>query len=170
MLKQGRMTYHIGESGASCNSFYSNPCSVKSVEYRKLLFISSGSPLVALETGILRMTKGCLMSEELNERVTTRPASKYLGWDVTLEGASCKTDLFLILFSLSGGIWWKALYFIHFIPLTPVCDIICQLFFHKFTKNSQTDNLYPHNQFCTWQRITSLANCEIKKYPKKHVL
>ena len=34
----------VERSGASCNSFYSNLCSVKSVKYRKLLFISQGSP------------------------------------------------------------------------------------------------------------------------------
>ena len=33
----------LGESGSSCNSFYSNPCSVMGVEYRKPLFISLGS-------------------------------------------------------------------------------------------------------------------------------
>ena len=44
--------------------FYSNPCSIKSVEYLKLLFISLGSPLVALERDIFKLTKGCLMSEK----------------------------------------------------------------------------------------------------------
>ena len=41
----------------SCNSFYSNPCSVKSIEYPKLLFISSGILLAALERSILELTK-----------------------------------------------------------------------------------------------------------------
>ena len=50
----------LGESGASYNSFYSNPCSVKSVEYLKLLFISLGSPLATLEMDIFKLTKGCL--------------------------------------------------------------------------------------------------------------
>ena len=50
----------IEESGVSSNSFYSNPCSVKGVEYLKFLFISSGSPLVALERDIFKLTKGCL--------------------------------------------------------------------------------------------------------------
>ena len=54
----------IGETGASCNSFYSNPCSVKNIEYLKFLFISSGSPLVVLERDISKLTKGCLMSEK----------------------------------------------------------------------------------------------------------
>ena len=55
----------VGESGVSCNSFYSNPCSVKSVEYLKLLFISLGSPLATLEREIFKLTKGCLMSEKI---------------------------------------------------------------------------------------------------------
>ena len=78
----------------SCNSFYSSLGSVKSVEYLELIFISLGSPLAALEREILRQNKGCLMSEktELNERVTTHPASKYVGRDVTLEAASCNAD------------------------------------------------------------------------------
>ena len=37
-----------------------------------------------------------------NERVTTRPVSQYVGRDVTLQGASCNTELFLIFFSLSN--------------------------------------------------------------------
>ena len=74
----------IGESGASCNRFCSNPRgakSAKSVEFLKLLFISLGSPLVAFERDILKLTKGCLMSEKMNldKLVTTRPASKYVG-------------------------------------------------------------------------------------------
>ena len=78
--------------GVSFNSFYSNPRNIKSVEYLKLLFISLGSPLVALERDIFKLTKGCLTSEETehDERVTTRPASKYNGQDVTFEGASCR--------------------------------------------------------------------------------
>ena len=39
----------VGENGASSNTFYSNPCSVKSVKYLKL-FISLGNLLVALGT------------------------------------------------------------------------------------------------------------------------
>ena len=54
----------IGKSGAGCNSFYSNPYSVESVEYLKLLFISLGSPLVALERDIFKLIKGCVMSEK----------------------------------------------------------------------------------------------------------
>ena len=49
-------------------SFYSNSFSVKSVEYRKLLFISLGSPLVALERGIFKLTKDCLMSEKIEPK------------------------------------------------------------------------------------------------------
>ena len=48
----GKINFRVGRSGASCNSFYSNSCSVKSVEYWRLLFISLGSPLVALERDI----------------------------------------------------------------------------------------------------------------------
>ena len=58
----------LGESGASFNSFYSNPCSVKSVEYQKHLFISLGSLLVAIEMNIFRLTKGCLMSEKIEPK------------------------------------------------------------------------------------------------------
>ena len=65
---------------------------------RKLLFISLGSPLVALERDIFKLTKGCLINErkklKLNQRVTTCLASKYVRRDVTLEGESCNTDLF----------------------------------------------------------------------------
>ena len=39
-------------------------CSVESVEYLKLLFISLGSPLVELERDIFKLIKGCLMSEK----------------------------------------------------------------------------------------------------------
>ena len=53
------------ESGTSCNSFIHTPCSVKSVEYRKLLFVSLGSPLVALEWDIFKQTKVCFHSEEI---------------------------------------------------------------------------------------------------------
>ena len=42
----------VGETRASCNSFYSNSYSVESIEYLKLFLISSGSPLVALERDI----------------------------------------------------------------------------------------------------------------------
>ena len=54
----------------SCNSLYSNPCGVvvKSVEYLKLLFISLGSPLVALESEIFKLTKGCLMSVKIKRK------------------------------------------------------------------------------------------------------
>ena len=52
-------------NGVSFNSFYSNPCSVKSVEYLKLLLISLGSPLVALKRDILKLTKGCLKGEKI---------------------------------------------------------------------------------------------------------
>ena len=58
----------IEESEASCNSFCSNPYGVKSVEYRELLFISLGSPLVALERDIFKLTKGCLMSEKIEPK------------------------------------------------------------------------------------------------------
>ena len=43
------------------NSFYSNPCSVKSVEYLKFFFISLCSPFATLERDILKLTKGCSM-------------------------------------------------------------------------------------------------------------
>ena len=39
----------VRESGVSCNSFCSNSCSLNSVEYLKLLLISSGNPLDAFE-------------------------------------------------------------------------------------------------------------------------
>ena len=52
-LSSNSMTYYeVGESGVSCNRFYSNHCNVKSVEYLKFLFISLDSPLVALEREI----------------------------------------------------------------------------------------------------------------------
>ena len=57
--------------GESCNSFYSNRCSVKSAEYLKPLFISLGSPLVALKKGIFKLIKGCLTSEKIKARVVT---------------------------------------------------------------------------------------------------
>ena len=48
--------FDVGETGASCNSFYSNSCSVKSVDHLKLLFISLGSPLVTPERDIFKLT------------------------------------------------------------------------------------------------------------------
>ena len=48
----------LGETEVSCNKFYSNFYGVKSVEYLKLLLISSGSKLVALERDIFKLTKG----------------------------------------------------------------------------------------------------------------
>ena len=45
------------------------------------------------------------------ELVTTRPSSKCVERDVTLEGASCNTDLFLILFSKSGWTWMNVILF-----------------------------------------------------------
>ena len=45
---------YLGESEASCNNFYSNPCSVKNVEYLELLSISLGSPLVAHKMDIFK--------------------------------------------------------------------------------------------------------------------
>ena len=42
--------------------FYPNPCRVKSGENRKLLFISLGSPLVALEKDAFKLTKDCLIT------------------------------------------------------------------------------------------------------------
>ena len=70
----------IMESGENCNSFYSNHCNVKSVEYLKLLFLSLGSPLAALERGIFNVTKGPLMGEKIQPKstVTSRPSSKYV--------------------------------------------------------------------------------------------
>ena len=52
------MHFHaiVGESGVSWN------------KYRKVLFISLGSPLVALERDIFRLTKGCLTSEEIEHK------------------------------------------------------------------------------------------------------
>ena len=47
----------LGQTGASCKSFYTNPCCVKRTEYLKFLFISLGSPLVTLERDIFKMTK-----------------------------------------------------------------------------------------------------------------
>ena len=52
----------------SCNSFYSNPGSVKSIEYLKLLFTSLGSPLAALERDIFHLTESCLMSEKIGPK------------------------------------------------------------------------------------------------------
>ena len=53
----------------SYNSFYSNPCSVKSIECLKFLFISLGSPLVALEREkIFKLTKNCVMSEKIDPK------------------------------------------------------------------------------------------------------
>ena len=58
----------IGESGVSCNNCYSNPFNVKSVEYLRLIFISLGSPLVALEREIFKLTKGYMMSEKIEPK------------------------------------------------------------------------------------------------------
>ena len=44
------------------------PCSVKSVEYLRFIFISLGSPFVAFEMDILKLTKGCLMSEKIEPK------------------------------------------------------------------------------------------------------
>ena len=52
----------------SCNSSHSKPCSVKSIEYLKLLFISLGSSLAALERDIFQLTESCLMSEKIERK------------------------------------------------------------------------------------------------------
>ena len=52
----------------SRNSFHSNPCSVESVEYQKLLFISLRSPLATLERDIFKLTKGYLTSEKMEPK------------------------------------------------------------------------------------------------------
>ena len=80
----------------SCNSFYLKPRSVKIVEYLKLLFISLGSPLVALEREIFELARCCLMSEKIgpNSVCYNLPPSKYMERDITLERASCNTDFF----------------------------------------------------------------------------
>ena len=80
----------VGKSGASCNSFYSNPYSVKRIENTKLLFISLGSPGCTW--------KGHFPTDQrlLNGvRKSIRQASKYVGRAVTC------TNLFSISFSLS---------------------------------------------------------------------
>ena len=56
----------------------------------------------------------CVRKWNLNKRVTTRPSSKYVRRDVTLEGASCNTDLFLILLNLSGWNLMKSILFCSF--------------------------------------------------------
>ena len=76
----------VGKSGETRNSFYSNPCGAKNVEYLKLLFISLGTPLVALEMDIFKLTKGCFVRKS-KKHVTIRLASKICG-------ARCNTDLF----------------------------------------------------------------------------
>ena len=55
----------VGETEASYNSLYSNPCSVKSIKYLNLLFISLDSAFVALEREVFELTKGCLMREKI---------------------------------------------------------------------------------------------------------
>ena len=45
MCSSNQVTQKVRETGASCNIFYSNPSSVKSVEYLKLFFISLGIPV-----------------------------------------------------------------------------------------------------------------------------
>ena len=41
---------------------------LRSVKYLKLLFISSGSPLVALERDIFKLTIGCLMGVKIEPK------------------------------------------------------------------------------------------------------
>ena len=50
------------------NSFYSKPGSVKIAKYLQLPFISLGSPMVALERDIFRLTESCLMSEKIESK------------------------------------------------------------------------------------------------------
>ena len=78
----------------SCSRFYSNPCGVKSIAYLKLLFISLGSPLVALELEkIFKLSKSCVMSEKLE------PKSACYNSPHTC-GASCNTDYCLTKISI----------------------------------------------------------------------
>ena len=53
MLQKDKKLYfaRLGDSGVSCNSCHSNPCSVKSIEYLEPLFISLVSPMVPPERG-----------------------------------------------------------------------------------------------------------------------
>ena len=69
----------------SCNSFYSNPRSVKSIEYLKLLFISISSSLVALEREIFKPTIDCLMSEKIEPK-----RACYNSLSIKICRASCK--------------------------------------------------------------------------------
>ena len=66
---------------------------------------------------------------------------QYLARDLKLEGVSCKTDLFLMVFRKSGCNFMKALYFLHSIPLTYFYNIICWAYFRKFFKNLQKSSL-----------------------------
>ena len=70
----------------SCNSSYSDSCSVKSVEYLKLLSTSSGSQLVTPERDIFKLTKGCLVSEKIEPKLAcyNLPLIKICGGVVTL--------------------------------------------------------------------------------------
>ena len=58
----------LRESVVSGSNFCSNPRSVKSVKYLKLLFILLGSILVAAERHIFKLTKGCLISEKIEPK------------------------------------------------------------------------------------------------------
>ena len=59
-----------GEQRRGVWNFYSNHCSVKSVEYWKIRFISIGSPLVALEKDAFKLIKGCL-SEKIEPKYSS---------------------------------------------------------------------------------------------------
>ena len=58
----------LGGVGPLTAVIHSNSCRVKSFEYLKLLFMSLGSPLVALERHIFKLTKGCSVIEKIEPK------------------------------------------------------------------------------------------------------
>ena len=108
--------------------------------------------MVALERSIFKLTKSCIMSEKIEPKWAcyNSPASKYVGRDVTLEGASCNTDLFLILFGLSGWNLMKST-FCSFYTSDTFVVLSASSVFVNFPKDRK-QIAYPDNQFGTWQK------------------
>ena len=146
---------YIGETGTSCNSFYSNLCSVKSVEYLELLFISFGSPLVTLERNIFKLTKGYLMSKKIEPKWACYNSPRIKICEERCN-TTCRGEVYHWLIFNIILLKWLEFYKNHFILfvlyLWHVFAILSAgSIFVNFPKNSKQIT-YHHNQFFTWQK------------------
>ena len=157
----------------SCNSFYSKPSGVKSIEYLKLLFISLDIPLVALERGILELTESYLMSEIIEPKWACYNSPR-----IEIYGMRCNTwrgELwYWVIFNVIQFKWleFDEKHFILFIFYLWYLSVVLSAssIFVNFSKNRK-QLAYPHNIFCTWQKdhFTSFWFLLRNKMKEKHM-